>query len=130
MCRICGNTIVLKAGYRTAKLVSVYSDVIYAWYGIDVELEIPSIYPKKLCSNCRRKLENLKKSETIPDTHLNIFLFYEHSVQHQAVPAQVSILEHLMQHLIYMVLQYLRINTTTSVFMLSKNVRISKLLTY
>lgn len=60
ICRVCGQKIVLKPGYINAKSVMDYSGILFASYNIDVEYEDIYVYPKFLCSNCRRKLEKLK----------------------------------------------------------------------
>ena len=63
LCRICGSKIVLKYGYKTAKTVKEYSNVLYQFYDIDIDMETDERYPKCLCGNCKRKLDRLKNSQ-------------------------------------------------------------------
>ena len=60
LCRICGSKIILKYGYKSAKTVEEYNDVLYQLYDIDVDMETDERYPKYLCGNCKRKLDRLK----------------------------------------------------------------------
>ena len=60
LCRICGSKIVLKHGYKSAKTVEEYNDVLYQLYDIDVDMETDERYPKCLCGNCKRRLGRLK----------------------------------------------------------------------
>ena len=60
--RFCGSKIVLKYGYKTAKTVEEYSDVLYQIYDIDIDMESGKRYPECLCGNCKRKLDKLKNS--------------------------------------------------------------------
>ena len=60
LCRICGSKIILKYGYKSAKTVEEYNDVLYQLYDIDVDMETDERHPKCLCGNCKRKLDRLK----------------------------------------------------------------------
>ena len=60
--RICGSKIVLKYGYNTAKTVEEYSDVLYQFYDIDIDVETDERYAKCLRGNYKRKLDRLKNS--------------------------------------------------------------------
>ena len=39
LCRNCGSKIILKYGYKSAKTVEEYNDVLYQLYGTDVDME-------------------------------------------------------------------------------------------
>ena len=59
LCRVCGSYIQLKTGYVKAKSVSEYSNILFTVYEIDTKVESDEIYPKFLCSSCKRKLDRL-----------------------------------------------------------------------
>ena len=46
LCRLCGNTIVLRLGYVTPKTVTDYSSTLYSVYKIDCETENPDVFLK------------------------------------------------------------------------------------
>ena len=50
----------MKYGYKTGKRVEEYSDVLYLFYDIDIDMETDESYPKYLCGNCKKKLDRLK----------------------------------------------------------------------
>ena len=58
LCRVCGNHIVLKADYWKTKSVDEFADALFRVYDIEVKTEDQNVYPKLLCSSCRKKLQN------------------------------------------------------------------------
>ena len=50
----------MKYGYKSAKTVEEYNDVLHQLYDIDVDMETDERYPKCFCGNCKRKLDRLK----------------------------------------------------------------------
>ena len=79
LCRLCGKKIILKHGYKKAKSVEEYSDILFQYYDIDVSLESCEVYPKHLCGNCRRNLDRLKKGEATSSKLTAPFEFVQHS---------------------------------------------------
>ena len=69
LCRICSICISKKSGYADSKNVTKFAATIYKAYNIDVVIENPSIFPKYLCSSCRRKLQTLS-SKPIDVSHI------------------------------------------------------------
>ena len=61
ICRVCSRKITLKHGYKTSKSVDEYNNTLFRFYNIDIDLEPVNIYPKNLCSGCKRKLDRLTK---------------------------------------------------------------------
>ena len=55
--RICCSQIVLKYGCKVAKIVEEYSDVLYQFYDVDIDMETDE---RCLCENCKRKVDWLK----------------------------------------------------------------------
>ena len=76
LCRVCGKIVELKVGYRTAKSVEIYSNILYTACDIDVEQESDDIYPKIVCNNCKKKLDRLTKK--CPTPRLEHVSFYPH----------------------------------------------------
>ena len=64
LCRICGENIILKHGYKTAKAVTDFSFVLYNNFDVDVNEESEDVYPKFLCSNCHKKIQRIGKGNT------------------------------------------------------------------
>ena len=60
LCRICGSKIILKYGYKSAKTVEEYNDVLYQLYGTDVDMETWEI-PKMFMCKLQRKAWQIKK---------------------------------------------------------------------
>ena len=88
LCRICGSKIVLKYGYKTAKILEEYSNVLYQFYDIDINVETDERYPKCLCGNCKRKLdrlENLQESKARFSKDYKAAIFLPHSVENYMV---------------------------------------------
>ena len=52
----------MKYGYKTAKTVEEFSDALYHFHEIDIDMETDERYPKCLCENCKRNLSRLKNS--------------------------------------------------------------------
>ena len=73
LCRVCGSKIGFKLGYQKAKCVDDFSEIISKVYNIDVTNEDESIYPKKLCGSCKRKLERLMKKTVVENAIPYIF---------------------------------------------------------
>ena len=61
LCRVCARPVKLGRGYVNAKEVTNYIAVFNNVYNVAVESESPDIYPKKLCSTCKKKLAELTK---------------------------------------------------------------------
>ena len=78
LCRVCGSYIQLKTGYVKAKSVSEYSNILFAVYEIDTEVESDEIYPKFLCSSCKRKLDRLVQKEPTTETR-KAYTFQPHN---------------------------------------------------
>ena len=78
LCRLCGNTIVLRLGYVTPKTVTDYSSTIYSVYKIDCETENPDVFPKLLCRSCNCKLSRLQKKSTVPSHDAHHFVPHDH----------------------------------------------------
>ena len=77
LCRICGNHIVLKAGYRKAKSVDEFADALFRVYDIEVEREDQNVYPKLFCSNCRKKLQSFQNKNKYAS--LEAARFFKHN---------------------------------------------------
>ena len=93
LCRMCGNHIILKAGYRKAKSVDGFADALFRVYDIEVEREDQNVYPKLLCSSCRKRLQSfLNKNNYIS---LKAARFFEHNNECkicQAMPKLVVVM--------------------------------------
>ena len=77
LCRICGNHIVLKAGYRKAKSVDEFANALFRVYDIEVEREDQNVYPKLFCSNCRKKLQSFQNKNKYAS--LEAARFFKHN---------------------------------------------------
>ena len=63
LCRVCKEIIALKPGpYMNPKHEVEFDDVLETIYNISVSTESEECFPKKLCSNCTRKLRRLDKN--------------------------------------------------------------------
>ena len=76
LCRICGNHIVLKAGYRKAKSVDEFADALFRVYDIEVKREDQNVYPRLLCSSCRKKLQSFQNKNTYASLEAARFFKY------------------------------------------------------
>ena len=86
LCRVCGNHIILKAGYRKAKSVDGFADALFRVYDIEVEREDQNVYPKLLCSSCRKRLQSfLNKNNYIS---LEAARFFEHNNEYKICQAK------------------------------------------
>ena len=76
LCRLCGEKIVTSVSYIHPKSVNEYSNMIYSVYSIDCDAEPSHVFPKHLCSKCRRKLDRLRDKTQTP--HLRACHFEAH----------------------------------------------------
>ena len=76
-CRVCGQKIKFGDGFARAKSVEDYSNVLFTVYDVDIEYESSDIYPKHLCSKCRRNLDRYKTK--LPAPHLEAATFEPHT---------------------------------------------------
>ena len=76
-CRLCGKHIQLKYGYKTAKTVQEFSNIIYSVYGIDVEVEDFNVFPRSLCGNCVRRIKRMNQENAT--VHLTAATFLPHN---------------------------------------------------
>ena len=60
MCRVCGEKIVIKAGYKTAKPATSYIKQLTNYYDVNLETDVPHIHPTAICVKCNLKLYKLK----------------------------------------------------------------------
>ena len=68
-CRVCGN--------RKAKSVDEFADAAFRVYDIEVEREDQNVYPKLLCSSCRKTRQSFRNKNTY--TSLEAARFFEHN---------------------------------------------------
>ena len=78
LCRVYGSYIQLKNDYIKAKSVLEYSNILLCVYQIDTEIESNELYPKFLCSSCKRKFYRLVQKETITETRKS-YTFQPHN---------------------------------------------------
>ena len=62
LCRVCGDKVILKHGYVTAKSTLDYKETIAIHYGVNVVDEDEHVFPKLICTKCNQKLRKLMKS--------------------------------------------------------------------
>lgn len=67
LCRVCGEQVVLKVGYRTAVLASKYAPILEEKYGVLTGMEDELQYPKTLCVCCSKKLYKLSSKSVSTD---------------------------------------------------------------
>ena len=93
LCRICSNFISKKPGYANPNNVTEFADTIFKAYDVDVVIEDPNIFPKYLCSSCRRKLQTLS-SKPIDKSYIPA-IFTEHNDNCSICPSTSSVVTHL-----------------------------------
>ena len=76
LCRVCGNHIVLNAGYWKTKSVDEFADALFRVYDIEVKREDQNVYPKLLCSSCRKKLQSFQNKNTYTSLEAARFFKY------------------------------------------------------
>ena len=81
LCRICGNHIVLKAGYRKPKSVDEFADALFRVYDIEVEREHQNVYPQLLCSSCRKKLQSFQNKNKYAS--IEAARFFKHNSEYK-----------------------------------------------
>ena len=69
LCRVCGN--------QKSKSVDEFADALFRVYDIEVEREDQNVYPKLLCSSCRKTRQNFRNKNTY--TSLEAARFFEHN---------------------------------------------------
>ena len=78
LCRICGESITLKHGYRTAKTTAAFSEELAEYYGIIVSSESNDVFPQNLCNKCSKKVSRLNGTKRTSMGHLESTRFSPH----------------------------------------------------
>lgn len=97
LCRVCGEKIILKTGYKTAKLATVYTEQLANYFDVKLKTDVSNIHPTALCVKCNLKLYKLKSvdekktlaqhkegepstSQTTQQQFIESFKFDEHKI--------------------------------------------------
>ena len=67
MCRFCSDRTQpsRKRGTRPVKQCKIYHDTIQAFFGIDINNDVPTIHPAQMCERCYVKMANSKSATSI-----------------------------------------------------------------
>ena len=79
LCRVCGQKVISKVGYKTPVNVSKYQEEFGNLYGIKVLDEDDDVFPKILCAPCSKKLYRARKSNIFPTEFSKSTLFSPHN---------------------------------------------------